>query len=75
MIPGKLYQYTHSMRVVIYDNDPRGGYTKANIIGVISGSIVICIVHDGNIRNIRKILTNDGIIGWIYYCEYRWKEL
>ena len=72
MIPGKLYQYTHSMRVVIYDNDPRGGYTKANIIGVISGSIVICIVHDGNIR---KILTNDGIIGWIYYFFDRWKEL
>jgi len=71
MIPGKLYQYTHSMPVVIYDNDPRGSYTKANIIGVIGDSIVICIVHDGNIR---KILTDDGKVGWIYYGEYRWKE-
>jgi hypothetical protein len=71
MIPGKLYQHTHSMRIVIYDNDPRRT-KKSNIIGMISDSIVICIVHDGTIR---KILTNDGIIGWIYYCEDRWKEL
>jgi len=73
MIPGKIYQHRNSsMVIMIYNNDPRHNNTKANIIGGIGDCILICIARDGIIR---KVLTNNGKIGWIYYCEDRWKEL